>query len=342
MSSDTNTSFFMNPQRAGFGSCTAEDELLHRELNRTLTDPDLTETQFLGFSVPSAGLHSLCYLWAHPNLRLLTGGVWAWRGVKPNALASELFDMRQFMPDGPLRDGDLDKFQLANGYHVELVEPLRELRIGYEDAARGNAFEVTLTAIMPPAVLPSNRHFDQAMRTRGWVSLRGERHVIDGYTVRDRSWGENRTEDPRAIPPVHWLTGVVDDDFAFHLMGMERPSDGPIWRDIYPVDDSLPDATNRGWIWRDGELLGLTSASVRTRWDRSTGYPTAHRVTMTDTRGREYILDGDVVASNNWSAWSNAFLVIGLTRWEYEGRTGWGDSQIGAWTDFVHALHASG
>lgn len=332
------TSFFLNAQPSGFGTCTAADELLHHEPVEHHHDPALTETQFLGFSVPAAGVHAMGYLWAHPNLRVLSGGAWAWRGLKPSALASELFDMRQFLDDGPLRTGDLDDVRLPNGYHVEVVEPLRRLRIGYQDPVRGNAFDVTLTAIMPPAVLPGGRHFDQAMRTEGSLVLRGQRHRVDGYTVRDRSWGENRTEDPHDLPPLHWLTGVFDDDFAFHLTGIQHPSTRPVWQSLYPVGDDVADTMNRGWIWRDGELLALTSAMVQTRWDLGTGYPTAHRLRLTDSGGRDYAIDGEVTAANNWSAWSNAFFVIGLTRWEYHGRVGWGDTQTAAWTDFVHHL----
>lgn len=188
-------------------------------------------------------------------------------------------------------------------------------------------------------MVSGGRHFDQAMRTEGKLLLRGRSYDVDGYTVRDRSWGENRTEDPRELPPVHWLTGVFDDDFAFHLTGIEHPGSDPVWRELYPVDDAFADRMNRGWVWTGGELRGLERASVRTHWDPTTCYPLRHDVALTDSAGREYEFTGTVVAENNWSAWSNAFFGIGLARWEHEGRTGWGDSQIGAWTDFVHALH---
>jgi hypothetical protein len=336
MTTDSNTSFFMNAQPAGFGSCTRADELLHRDA--TLTDPALTETQFLGFNVPEANIQSLCYTWAHPTLRTLTGGAWAWQGVKPMALASELFDMRQFGDFRPFETGDFDDLQLPNGYRVQCLQPLEKFRISYEDTTRHNAFDVTLTAIMPPAVIPGGRHFDQAMRTEGTLLLRGRPHTVDGYTVRNRSWGENRTEDPRGIPPVHWLTGVFGDDFAFHMTGIEHPSSNPVWRDVYPVDDTLAATMNRGWVWTDGELRGVETAAVRTRWDTAMCYPVAHEVELTDSSGRDHRFTGTVTAANNWSAWSNAFFGISLARWECAGRTGWGDSQIGAWTDFVHAL----
>jgi hypothetical protein len=66
--------------------------------------------------------------------------VWAWQGVKPIARASELFDMRQFGDFRPFEDGDFD------------------------------AFDVTLTVIMPSAVIPSGKHFDQGCGPQGSCS----------------------------------------------------------------------------------------------------------------------------------------------------------------------------
>ncbi|HEY3240960.1 MAG TPA: hypothetical protein VGL92_15435 [Acidimicrobiia bacterium] len=334
---DKSTSFFMNPHTAGFGPCTEADDLLHREMNSQVSDPALTETQYLGFSVPEAGIHALNYLWIHPNLELLTGGVWAWQGVKRSQLAAELFDMRQFMEDEPIRKGDLADYELPMGYRVKVLQPLEKIHIAYDDPARGNAFDVTLTAIMPPAMIASGKHFDQAMRTEGEVTLRGRRHRVDGYTVRDRSWGEVRPEDPRPVPPLHWVTGVFSDDFAFHMMGVEDPSTGPVWKDAFPDAGALT-AINRGWIWRDGELTGLESAAITTRWNRDTGYPVAHTVRITGTSGLELSLEGTITASCSWSPWSNANMLISLARWECEGRVGWGDSQVATWTDFVHRV----
>ncbi|MGH8974422.1 MAG: DUF7064 domain-containing protein [Acidimicrobiia bacterium] len=333
--SGRDTSFFLNPHSAGFGPYRAADDLLHPEMNAEIDDPALTETQYLGFSVPEANLQALNYLWVHPNLQLLTGGVWAWQGVKRTTLSAELFDMRQFIPDECIRRGDVADYELPMGYRVKVLQPLEKIHIAYDDPARGNAFDVTLTAIMPPAMVAKGNHFDQAMRAEGEVVLRGRRHRVDGYTVRDRSWAEVRSEEPRPIPPIHWVTGVFDDEFAFHMMGFEHPGSGPIWQDAFPDAEALT-AVNRGWVWRDGELTGLQSAAITTQWDRDTGYPVAHAVQITDTNGRELSLAGTVTATCPWSTWSNVNMLIGLTRWECEGRMAWGDSQLAVWTDFVH------
>jgi hypothetical protein len=334
-----NTSYFMNPQIAdGFGTARPEDELLHREARATESSPALVETVFTGFNVPEADIHCLNYLWMHPNLRLMSGGVWCWQGHKATQLEAEIFEMRDFVPDTAITDdgGDLDDVTMPSGYRHQVLEPLREVRMTYEDAARGNAIDVTLTAVMPPAMLPSNRHFDQIMRTSGTVRLRGEEHVVDGLAVRDRSWGEARTEDPTGLPGIHWLVAAFDDDFAIHVTGLEDPETAE-WRDRFAADPAMAQAMNRGWVWRDGRLRTVTSAVIRTEWDRAGRRQAGHEVVVTDDEGQEHRLHGTLRASAPWHTWSNVHMSVGLARWECDGRVGYGDSQVAMWTDFVRA-----
>lgn len=336
-----NTSHFMTEQASSsFGSIEAADELVHREMNDLVTSPALVETCFVGFNVLEANIHCLDYLWLHPNLRLMSGGAWCWQGVKEQQLEAELFDMRDFVPDTPLTDagGDLDDVTLPCGYRYEVITPLEKIRLTYEDAARGNSFDVTLDAIMPPAMLPSGKHFDQAMKTSGHVTLGGTRHTVDGYTVRDRSWAEARTEDPAPLPAIHWLTMTFSDDFAVHVTGLEDVATAP-WRERFTVDESLPAAMNRGWVWRDGRLKALAFASIQTDW-APRGGQLGHRLHLVDSDGRAYDITGRVTARCPWNTWSNVHMSIGLGRWESEGRTGYGDSQTAMWTDFVRAAFA--
>lgn len=334
-----NTSYFMNAQvGAGFGETRPEDERVHRAMNATVDSPALVETQFVGFNVPEAGIHCLNYLWLHPNMRLMSGGVWCWQGFKTQQLEAEIFDMRDFLPDTPITDdgGDIDSITLPNGYTHEVITPLEEVRMTYDDPARGNGFDVTMKAIMPPAMLPSGKHFDQAMKTSGWVSLRGQRHDIDGYTIRDRSWAEARTEDPVGMSAIHWLAMTFGDDFAIHITGLEDPRTAS-WRDRFTADESMPAAFNRGWVWRDGELRTLAQATIRTTWSVDGGQRT-HEVELVDSDGREFSVTGQLLALCPWNTWSNVHMSIGLGRWECEGRVGHGDSQAAMWTDFVRAV----
>lgn len=76
------TPFYIAQNSAIGGGITAADELLHPEANRAVAADSATETQYLGFFVPSARIHALCYLWHHPTLKTVTGGLYVWKGIK--------------------------------------------------------------------------------------------------------------------------------------------------------------------------------------------------------------------------------------------------------------------
>lgn len=338
-----NTSYFMNAQVAdSFGEAKPSDEGMHREARTEVIDPGLVETVFGGFSVPEADIHCLNYIWLHPNLRVMSGGAWCWQGFKPLQQQCELFEMRDFVPDTAITDagGDVTDVTMPNGYRYEVLEPLQKIRMSYDDPARGNSFEVTQTAVMPIAMLPSNKHFDQVMRSEGTLTLRGEQYTIDGYAVRDRSWGEARTEDPAGASGIHWLMAMFGDDYAVHVTGLEDPETAQ-WRDRFPEDPAMSEAMNRGWVWKDGSLRTVTSARIETEWDAAARRQAAHQVVVVDDSGEEHRLSGEIRACSSWNTWSNVHMSVGLTRWESNGRIGHGDSQIAMWTDFVRAVFPS-
>lgn len=334
-----NTSYFMNAQVAdSFGETHASDEGMHRQARANISDPALVETVFAGFSVPEAGIHCLNYIWLHPNMRTMSGGAWCWQGFKHSQLEAELFDMRDFVPDAAITDdgGDLTDVTMPNGYRYQVLEPLEKIRISYDDPTRGNSFDVTQTAIMPPAMLPSNRHFDQVMRSSGTLTLRGQQYTVDSLAVRDRSWGEARTEDPTVISGIHWLMAMFGDDYAIHITGLEDPETAH-WRNRFHEEPAISRAMNRGWVWKDGVLRTVTSAHIETEWDNAGRRQVAHRVVVVDESGAEHRLEGQMRAGANWHTWSNVHMSVGLACWECDGRIGHGDSQVAMWTDFMRA-----
>jgi hypothetical protein len=322
-----------NAQDRGFGEYSSADDRMHDELGSLVQDPALVETQYLGFSVPSAALLSYNYAWVHPNIGTAGGGAWAWRRINPSQLHSELFDMRDFLPLSAV--GDFSSYRLPNGYGVEVIKPLEEIRISYEDPVRNNAFDVTLSAIMPPAMLASGLHFEQAMRTRGIVRLLGEEHAVDGFTIRDRSWGEPRPEHHRQAPPLHWITPVFNEDFAIHACAVEDPSARPLYSGVVDISSEQAAALGRGWVWHNGELTVLASVTLTCEWDCANRYPASYRVEMVDAVGRAWSLTGTLIAASNWHIWSNIFVAVCLFRWECDSQVGFGDAQVAAWTDFV-------
>lgn len=328
------TSFFTTAYEAGFGTYTEADDLLHPAMNAKVADYTCSETQYLGFNVPEYDISAIGYLWHHPKMQTVYGGTVALRGIKRQITAAEMVDLRCYMSDSVLA-GDLHDVRLDSGYRTQVIEPGRRFRISYEDPERENRYDVELTAIMPPVMWPTGRHFEQAMRTKGELVLRGERIPVDGYFVRDRTWGEARTEAAPPIPATSWMTGVFDDDFAFSANVIDDPARNPIWADRFTVD---PDhLVLGGWIWKDGRVAALRSASKLNTYDRDTMVPRTIDMRIEDSEGREFEIHGEVRSAFPWNAWHNVHGPCGVTRWELDGRTGYGDLLEVQWNDFVSA-----
>lgn len=329
------TSFLHSNAPRGFGSYGPEDELLHPEYRAEVTHEALTETQYFGFNVPQESVHGFAYLWFHPNTGNLTGGIAAWRGIKATHLASELYDYRLFLSDKQIT-GNIDNCQISNSYSVEVIEPFKRMRIRYEDAARGNAVEIGYTAVSPPAMLPNRKHFEQTMRTKGTLTLRGKTYEVDGFNVRDRSWGEARKEELVASPPIAWLTGVFGEDLSFNCTLTDHPARDPEWQGLYDIAENQ--VLKGGWIYAQGKFARVVEAAKRTRRDPITLRPMSHELLLIDENGERYELYGSITASAPAGFHANVSNHVGLTRWECRGRVGWGDSQECQFADFVYAM----
>lgn len=318
----------------GFGRFTPEDDLLHP--NHKVPGDTLTETQYFGFNVPEANVYCFGYFWLHANLDVISGGVFACEGIKRHHLQSELFDIHAYLSKGSVIRDDLRSYRMANSYEVTVLEPGKRMRIRYEDAARQNRIDVEARAVMPVAMRGNNKHFEQAMKMEGEIVLRGRHHAVNAYNVRDRSWGELRPEEGQALPPMTWMTGVFGDDFAFNCNAFDHPDLDPAWKPAFPAFPAER-AFNDGWIWKDGELARIRTARKITERDPVDGRPVSHRIEMTDVRGRSFTVTGTITAGVPWSGWPNVVVQLHLTRWECDGRVGWGDTQEVQWNDFVRA-----
>lgn len=323
---------FYLAQNESLGSARHEDEFLHHEVNAEVADDSLTETQFFSFSVPEHQIHVIGYLWHHVNLGMLTGGIWGWQGHKRHNLASELFDVRAFMHNRVL-DQDLHDYRLENGYGVQVLEPLKRHRMTFADPVRGNAVDVEFTAVSPPVMYGDGRHMEQPMRTRGQLTLRGQRYEVNGTTVRDRSWGKPRPEIGMALPPMGWKTGVFGDDFAFCCNAFDEPSLMPEFGDRFPLPGNQ--TLKGGWIRKDGEVSRIVSCRKRTERDPITLTPRRIDWEAVDERGRCYRFTGTALSSCDWSVQPNLRFVVSSMRWECEGRIAHGEVQEAHWIDFV-------
>lgn len=325
--------FFMK-KISDLGTVSPSDDLLHPESFKHVTDDSATETQFFSFSVPEERIHSLCYMWHHPLLRVCSGGTFVFQGIKPTLVHAELCDWRTFMSDAALRN-DLHDFRFANGYGVRILEPLKRFHITYADPSRLNSIDLVAEAVLPAVMWGDGNHFEQTMTVRGELLLRGTRYEVNCFTVRDRSWGKARPEMPMPMPPLSWMVGTFDSSFSFNCTMFDQAChDSLLQGSKLALDDDK--ALTGGWVYRDGKVGRVVRATKRvTRGPQST-VCAAIELRLTDEHGRDFDLRATVVASCPIQPWNNAWMVMNLMRWECDGRVGYGDCQEAFWGDYLH------
>jgi hypothetical protein len=316
----------------GFGAYEDRDEELHPEF--VVADDSLTETWAYMFWMPKQRIGCIAYLWVHPNLKVITGGLTVYQGHKSHHLQGEIFDIPIFnSAERCVFDNGRD-IRMPNGFRARILEPFEKIRLTYQDKARGNRVDLTFTAASPPLMRESRKHFDQIMDVNGTMSLRGKDYEVNCWGSRDRSWGEPRPESPYPIPPYTWMTGRFPSGMMWNANGHDDPKRRPDWLKAYKV--SPKDIFKDGWIYRDGEMLRVDRFSKITTRDPRTRRPRRHDIEMTDTQGREYRIRGEIIASTPWGGWFNMNCYICSTRWTWGKEIGYGDTQEVCWGDYFY------
>jgi len=318
-----------------FGACGPDDELLHPHV--TQPGDTLSETWLYMWYVPEERISAFAYVWVHPNLGVLTSGLTVYQGHLEHPLEAEIFDIRAYLSASLVREGGNGRdVRIPNGMRIQIIEPLQSIHLTYEDADRNHVVDVHFTAASPPIMRENERHFDQVIRTQGRMVLAGREYRVDGFGLRDRSWGELRPEHPYPIPPYTWLTGTfAQSKLSWHLCAFDDPAQLPDWLDRMPVPEKI---FREGWVYRDGEMLRLLEGTQLTTRDPQSRRPLTVRVRLVDRRHRTYEIHGTLVASTSWSPWPNMRCRLGLARWEMAGEIGWGDIQEVHTGDYLRAL----
>jgi len=298
------------PTEEGFVQPFPADEFLHRDLPAD-ADYTLSETSYFGFNIPEASIDCEIYAWFHPTLRIVSGGLMIFQGYKQLAGQADYLDYRNAMP---APDGDIDDVHYPTGVRIRVIEPLEHIEITFASPDGQTTLDLTCRAIMPAAGRTDGKHFVQAMKCTGELVLRGERHRIDSYFTRDRSFNLPRAEVEHPVDPFSWVAGVFGDDLAFHAVGPDS-------------EELSTDAARWGYVWRDGELRGLASMRKKTFRDAGPIWPTGVELELVDTRGDSYLIRGTGQSMLPFPFWPNMITNLMFTRWELDGRVGYGDYQ---------------
>ncbi|MCX4096825.1 hypothetical protein [Nocardia sp. alder85J] len=244
-----------------------------------------------------------CYFNAHDRAggTLLITGL----GVYPNLGVVDAYaalrrgdDQRVVRFSDALTERSLE--QRVGGYHIEVLEPLRRLRIVCEHEDLG--FDLTWTGAFPAVqeephlLLSGNRvvidssRFVQVGTWSGTIRADGIESAVDpvGWTGnRDRSWGIRGVGEPEppgrnaSEPPggLWWLyVPLRFDDFSIVVIVQEGP-------------DGHRTLNNAVRVWPDGRVEQLGWPRVRIEYRSGTRVPVAARMEMTDAGGEPLTVD---------------------------------------------------
>jgi hypothetical protein len=296
-------------------------------------DPYTIHTHYFGLSVPEARIGAFLYVRYQPAFPLSQGGVCIFRGLdNVTPLDMEFMDYQITMP-WPEIDGTT--ITTANGLQIEFVEPGTSARITYASEDGRVSLDVVQRAITPLLarghVMPGEeQHHDPArspggseqfMHCTGELVLDGERHEVDCYAPRDRSWRQVRTERQGgavAVPPVGWSPMCFGEDLIFNQISIESPDTEPAWSGLYVVPEGRP-THHFAWLYADKELRMVTRVRRNVLEYHPEMFAAARQeIEAEDDSGRTYRFAGEAIAMSAIPAWPNAGFHDSVYRWEDE------------------------
>lgn len=159
-------------------------------------------------------------------------------------------------------------------------------------------------------------HYEQLVSATGTIEVDGVEHVIDGFGLRDHSWGPRTWQAPWYY---RWLTANFGPTFGFMGSRIARK-------------DS--EGTRGGFVW-DGERMHLCDDfRIDTTWDGSGQYQDAIQATLratTDGEPHEWTITGralNLIPLRNRREGMVTRIAEGLTEWTLaDGRVGYGWSE---------------
>ncbi len=176
------------------------------------------------------------------------------------------------------------------------------------------------------AVGGAQGHFEQTGRVRGTVRVGAEEWQVDGFGVRDKSWGPRTWQAPSGSAAKEAGPAAVEHGCFLNWFSMNFGADlalgGACGR---TADGSF---RGKGWIQRGAETLDLDDVTITTVFDPTN--PLLHQTVQlhaVDSRGEAIVVDGTVLSICPTKIPRRdgvTFVNEGLARFETGGRVGFG------------------
>jgi hypothetical protein len=162
-------------------------------------------------------------------------------------------------------------------------------------------------------------HYEQLVAGQGSIRVGDEEWAVDGFGLRDHSWGPRYWQAPWYY---RWLTANCGADLGFMASRVAR-QDGP--------------GTRGGFVWEDGRLHLCDNLELSTQYSGDDQYHRSITATLKSSRsGKEWAFTGEVMnliplrnrRQTPDGDWLTTRISEGLTRWRMaDGREGYGLSE---------------
>lgn len=140
-------------------------------------------------------------------------------------------------------------------------------------------------------------HFEQVGTATGYIEVDGVRRELNGFSLRDKSWGPrpwtdtgkgatdaeptNLADGPAAGLFTMWITSVINENLAFTLTMTKSPNGEP---------------SSTGFLFKDGEYHQATQIEINTDFEEGTVFHTGNRLRATFENGHTLEVTGTVLA----------------------------------------------
>ncbi len=156
-------------------------------------------------------------------------------------------------------------------------------------------------------------HYEQHMGVTGTIEIDGETISIDGYGLRDHSWGPRHWQ---AIESYEWLTMNFGEKLGAMISIVRRDADH---------------VKAGGVIMRDGELVGVKHAEITADYAENGLYHERVHVRVETSKGESIEIEGDVkgfIPLRNRREGMVTHIGEGMTEWRIGDQVGYGLSEF--------------
>jgi hypothetical protein len=156
-------------------------------------------------------------------------------------------------------------------------------------------------------------HYEQHMKVSGTISIDDETIEINGYGLRDHSWGPRHWQ---AIESYEWLTMNFGPDFGAMVSIVRRDADNQ---------------KQGGVVVRNGEIALIKKAEIEGEFEENGLYHTGVNVKIETHDGEKLEIRGDVkgfIPLRNRREGMVTHIGEGMTEWRCGDQVGYGLSEF--------------